>query len=92
MSLNRLGSKDWILFLFKTVGLYAILRYVFKFDPWHVIGIYEIRLYKRVVVRTANQLVKIGLGEIISRTDAKERIGIDSDGGVLRAARFPNWR
>jgi trans-aconitate methyltransferase len=96
---NKLGSRDWLLFLFKALVLYRILQYIFKFDAWHVLGTYELRPYKREVVREVNQLhprvvveIGCGLGEIVSRIDAEQKIGIDNDKGVIRAARCLNWR
>jgi hypothetical protein len=76
------------------LGLEA-LRLLFGFDPWHASAPYSCRPYKALVVEMANSLepsivveVGCGLGEIISRVNAVERFGIDSDVRVIRAARF----
>lgn len=96
---KRLGTKKWIQFLFKAIILYRILHYIFKFDGWHVLNMYENRTYKEAIVRKVNDLnprvaveIGCGLGEIISKIDARVRIGIDIDENALRAARLLNWR
>jgi SAM-dependent methyltransferase len=73
----------------------GVLQRVFHFDPWHSNSPYSCRPYKRVVVGIINSLrpisvveVGCGLGEILSRTCARERFGFDSDPAVVRAARF----
>ena len=74
--------------------LNALCR-VFSFDPWHAGAPYSCRPYKCQVVALANSVrpvvaveIGCGLGDILSRVDACERIGVDSDAGVVRAARF----
>jgi hypothetical protein len=76
----------------------AVLRLPFGFDRWHVSAPYSCRPYKGLVVELANALqptivveVGCGLGDIISRVKAADRIGIDSDARVIRAARFLHW-
>lgn len=71
------------------------VRRVFKFDPWHVSATYACRPYKRRVVEIVNSLrpglvaeVGCGLGDILTRIRASERIGVDLDAAVIRAARF----
>ena len=71
------------------------LRPLFGFDAWHAAAPYCCRGYKKAVVELANGLrpgraveVGCGLGDIITRIKAGERIGIDVDAKVLRAARF----
>jgi hypothetical protein len=71
------------------------LRLLFRFDAWHASAAYSCRAYKRVVVELVNALrpavaveLGCGLGDIISRVRAAERIGIDRDVHVIRAARF----
>jgi SAM-dependent methyltransferase len=73
----------------------GVLQRVFQFDAWHSNSPYSCRPYKRVVVGIVNSLqpksvveVGCGLGEILSRTSARERFGFDSDPAVIRAARF----
>jgi len=76
------------------LGLYA-LRLIFRFDPWHANAPSSCRPYKRIVVGLANSLrpsivveIGCGLGDIVGRVEAAERIGIDVDSRVIRAARF----
>jgi SAM-dependent methyltransferase len=71
------------------------LRVVFKFDAWHASAPYSCRPYKSKVVELVNALapntvveVGCGLGEILSRVRANERVGFDSDPAVIRAAQF----
>lgn len=71
------------------------LRMFFGFDAWHAAAPYCCRAYKRTVVELANALhpervveVGCGLGDIVSRITAAQRVGIDCDGRVIRAARF----
>lgn len=73
----------------------GVLQRVFQFDAWHSSSPYSCRPYKRVVVGIVNSLrpnsvveVGCGLGEILSRTCARQRFGFDSDAAVVRAARF----
>jgi hypothetical protein len=77
----------------------SVLRVFFSFDPWHAAAPYACRPYKSAVVALANALlpdvaveVGCGLGDIISRVRAAERIGIDADARVIRAARFLHRR
>lgn len=67
---------------------------VFHFDAWHAGAPYSCRAYKSQVVALANSVspgivveIGCGLGDILSRIDADERIGADIDAGVIRAAR-----
>ena len=76
------------------LGLGA-LRLLFGFDRWHASAPYSCRPYKELVVELANALkpsivveVGCGLGDIISRVNAVDLFGIDSDLRVIRAARF----
>lgn len=73
----------------------AALRLLFGFDRWHASAPYTCRPYKQLVVELTNALqpttvveVGCGLGDIISRVNAVDRFGIDSDSQVIRAARF----
>jgi SAM-dependent methyltransferase len=68
---------------------------MFKLDPWHAHAPYSCRPYKKVVVDLVNALkpervveVGCGLGDILSRIEARERFGLDVDANVIRAARF----
>ena len=76
------------------LGLRA-LRLLFGFASWHAAAPYSCRPYKKLVVELANALhpsiaveVGCGLGDIIGRVNAADRIGIDVDSRVIRAARF----
>jgi hypothetical protein len=71
------------------------LRPIFRFDAWHAAAPYSCRPYKKAVVDLVNALhpavvieVGCGLGDIISRVRARERLGVDWDARVIRAARF----
>jgi SAM-dependent methyltransferase len=77
----------------------SFLRLLFRFGAWHASAPYSCRAYKKMVVELANALhpavaveVGCGLGDIISRVKAVERVGIDLDANVIRAARFLHWR
>jgi hypothetical protein len=77
----------------------SVLRVFFGFAAWHAAAPYACRPYKSAVVGLANALlpdvaveVGCGLGDIISRVHAAERIGIDADARVIRAARFVHRR
>jgi trans-aconitate methyltransferase len=68
---------------------------VFGFAPWHASAPYACRPYKKVVVELANTLhpavaveLGCGLGDILSRVLASDRVGIDLDANVIRAARW----
>lgn len=73
----------------------GVLQRIFGFDPWHAAAPYACRPYKRAAVGLVNSLqpesvveVGCGLGEILSRIQARRRVGFDSDPAVIRAARF----
>ena len=68
--------------LIDRLWLKALCR-VFRFDPWHAAAPYSCRPYKSQVVALANSLrpavaleIGCGLGDILSRVDARERIGL----------------
>lgn len=95
---RQLGTRNWLAFSFKVL-VHRILHQIFRFHEWHVLATYELRAYKREVVKIVNQLhprvaveIGCGLGEIISRIEAERKIGVDTDKGVIRAARCLNWR
>ena len=71
------------------------IRHIFRFDEWHANAPYACRPYKKMVVDLVNSLhpvtvveVGCGLGEILSRVNAENRYGLDSDVRVIRAAQF----
>ncbi|MEP7242298.1 MAG: class I SAM-dependent methyltransferase [Gammaproteobacteria bacterium] len=76
------------------------LSRVFGFDPWHASAPFFCRPYKAHVVELANSVrpatvveVGCGLGEILVRVRARNRLGFDQDASVIRAARFLHpWR
>lgn len=83
------GARAWL----------GTLRRLFGFDPWHAAAPYVCRPYKAAVVQLADSVqpqlaveLGCGLGDIISRVRARERIGIDADARVIRAARFLHRR
>jgi SAM-dependent methyltransferase len=74
---------------------FRAIRRVFRFDAWHANAPYSCRPDKKSVVDLANSLhpntvveVGCGLGEILSRINARNRYGLDLDARVIRAARF----
>jgi SAM-dependent methyltransferase len=76
------------------------LRLLFRFDRWHIIPLSN-RPYARDIISYLNSLPKeqrtnvleigCGLGDIIRHIEFKERVGLDADKNVLRAARFLAW-
>lgn len=71
-----------------------ILQKLYRFDRWHIGGNYHSRPYKARVVALAEYdqaqtVVEIGAGlcDIIGRVMARERVGLDLDDKVLKAAR-----
>ncbi len=72
-----------------------ILSKFFKFNSWHASAPCSCRPYKFEIVSIANSLnpvtvleVGCGLGDIISRINARNRYGIDCDENVINAANF----
>lgn len=91
---KELGIKNSILTIFYR-SFYTLLMCYFKFDKWHAKVPYFYAKYKEIIVNMVNSMkvnkvveIGCGLGEIISRIDAKEKYGFDIDKNVLRAARF----
>jgi len=78
----------------------SILQIVFKFERWHVWSGYSCSPYKKKCVDLANEMIKpstcveigCGLGDIITRIQAKECIGLDISGPVIKAASFYNFK
>lgn len=77
-----------------TVAINFALQKIYRFDPWHIGGNYYSRPYKAEVIALAEQdhpqtVVEIGAGlcDIIGRVKAHQRVGLDVDNKVLRAAR-----
>lgn len=71
------------------------IRQFFGFNAWHCSGTFSCRAYKQRVVDLANQLaprrvvdIGCGLGEVLVRINAKDRIGFDVDSRVVRAAQW----
>lgn len=44
---KRLGTKDWILFLFKALLLYTALYYIFEFVEWHILNTFQDRATRK---------------------------------------------
>lgn len=72
-----------------------ILQRIFRFDPWHV-SPYLTRCYAQFVVAELNsaadrkRVVEIGCGlaDILRRLRYDEKLGLDQEAEVLRAAAF----
>ncbi|MDG2448810.1 MAG: class I SAM-dependent methyltransferase [Saprospiraceae bacterium] len=93
---NSIGFVSFNRYIIKRV-YYAWLQKKYGFDKWHSATPFEARTYKKSVVQLASQLgvksvveIGCGLGEIISRIDAQERIGVDRELAVIMAARQLN--
>lgn len=78
-------------------ALFALLRLVFRFDPWHSSAPYPCREYKVQTAALANSLkpkvvidIGCGFGEVLTHIGSAKRFGIDRDPQILRAARFLN--
>ena len=71
------------------------LHLIYGFDPWHVTGNFYARPYKAKVIDLIAIVphqsvveIGVGLGDILGRVQAPERLGIDLDAAVLKAARW----
>lgn len=78
-------------------GINLALYFLFRFDYWHVGAAYHLKPYKKQVVEIVNSMspdfvveIGCGLGDILSRTSARNKVGIDLDLNVIKAARFIN--
>jgi SAM-dependent methyltransferase len=72
-----------------------ILRYIFKFDKWHVFTLTEKKYAKDIIaycnarpVRNSFAEIGCGLGDIVRHVQYQERLGCDMDEKALKAARF----
>jgi hypothetical protein len=78
----------------------SLLRSKYKFDPWHVTGNINCRVYKHQVLEVVKSLGAIsgvveigcGLGDLVSNIETNERIGIDADDNVIKAAEYLNGK
>lgn len=76
----------------------SLLRLKYKFDPWHVSGNIYCRTYKHQVLELVESLGAIssvveigcGLGDLVSNVAAPDRVGIDKDKNVIKAAEYLN--
>lgn len=91
-SFRRLGVYGTIA-CFMNRMLLSPIGFYFKLDKWHAQSPYACRPYKRLVIGLADRtrvgsVVEIGcgLGDIVSRIKARDRIGFDIDPHVIRAA------
>ncbi|HET8685245.1 MAG TPA: class I SAM-dependent methyltransferase, partial [Methanosarcina sp.] len=73
----------------------TVLYSIHSFDRWHIRAVYQFRPYKSQVVEIANSTqpdtaieIGCGLGDILSRIHAKNKLGIDIDSGAIRSAKF----
>lgn len=78
-------------------ALFALLRLVFRFDPWHSSAPYACREYKVQTAALANSLnpkvavdIGCGLGEVLAHITGARRLGIDRDPQILRVSRLLN--
>lgn len=76
---------------------YRRLQRAFGFNPWHVKSPFPRRRYKARVVKMIDSFgpetvveVGCGLGEIISRSNARNRFGFDLEAAVIAAAGRPH--
>ena len=91
--IKTLGVFSSIDCLIKTIHLYYLQR-KFGFDKWHVKADYSCKPYKKQVVDIVNSLpyidvaveVGCGLGDILNKTNVKNRIGIDIDQNAIECA------
>jgi len=80
---------------FAQAAMLALLQKVFGFNTWHSKSAFHLKPYKRAVVGQVNALqpstileVGCGLGDILSRLDARGLYGLDVEPAVVRAASF----
>ena len=92
--LKKIGLLNAVIGMAELVGN-QILHLFFHFDKWHIGAPYHLKPYKAQVVEIINNLtvtsvteVGCGLGDIISRVDSLERLGIDPDVQVIKCATF----
>lgn len=71
------------------------LAWIFRLDDWHTLPL-SLKRYAQGIIAFLNKAgnrescleIGCGLGDIIRRLNFRERIGLDSQNQVLRAARF----
>ncbi len=75
--------------------VYRVLRFFYRFDPWHASAPYACREYKHRAVALAASIaprtvvdIGCGLGEVVARIPAVQRYGLDPAAAVIRAARL----
>lgn len=92
--LRRIGVRNSIMGLV-TLCRDQILRSAYKFDAWHATSNFYLKPYKKQVIglildSDPSQVIEVGcgLGDILSRTNARTRIGIDADWRVIKAAKL----
>ena len=73
------------------------LQEKFNFMIWHAEGCFECRPYKKQILDIVNNIspkslvdIGCGLAEILSKSNAKYKYGIDPDLAVIKAAKFLN--
>ncbi|WP_020558606.1 class I SAM-dependent methyltransferase [Thiofilum flexile] len=91
--LNNIGLVSYIKGIHETLYNKYIQK-KFNIDGWHVTG-YHLRPYKSQVVDLINNLkpnsileVGCGLADILSKINCPNKIGIDSDPNVIKAANY----
>ena len=90
--MERLG---WKIKVWTTKLLRISLRWVFKFDKWHLYTLQERKYAQEIIQFSNNKFIKnkfaeigCGLGDIVRNVNYKEIYGFDYDINILRAARF----
>lgn len=89
-----------LIFVLKALFLHPVIYIMFGFKNqwggWFLFaGIFECNPYKKVVINAVNKFqcevvveLGCGLGDIIRRVNGSQRIGIDIDRNIVKAARF----
>ena len=92
--LKKIGLLNAVIGMAELVGN-QILHLFFHFDKWHIGATYHLKPYKAQVVEIINNLtvtsvteIGCGLGDIISRVDNLERLGVDPDVQVIKCATY----
>ena len=87
---------DLLLGGFTTIRNY-FLHKIYKFDSWHIVSNFYLRPYKKITCQIINQkeftnVIEFGcgLGDILSRVNCINRIGIDIDENVIKACKIIN--
>lgn len=92
--LKKIGLSKFILGVSERIRNYFFYK-IYKFDYWHVGATYHLRPYKSEVVNIVNSIkpktvieIGCGLGDILHYVNASQKIGIDTDKNVIKAAKL----